>query len=389
MDVKDDSSPSSAHAQGRLIAVRPNRAPGAASPSDSNPSKPSTADDEDAAWSPPPAPRPDPQGAAKSAAGKSAASRVRKPRQPNNGKSPLFWVHMDQQSVPEGKKEDTLKRIRSHVMSEHNRRKRLESSRRYMNKAWKHLASQPVDTTATAPDQAGSSRVDSQSDIPDSSSTEQEGDGELPLDALGFPTSPATGAASVASDTGALVSRLSPAEASPWPYLGSGSNDPFSMTHTSLSNRMVWHMQYCKSFRVTRVNRLLRGGILMFCFIRSSPPYPDPESLSVPPALRAKVASSLGVANQTRPRAAACLYMPRFLKFGGRNRCVSLGGIEEPMVQRSHRRHLPPSRRDNQARQQGSIRSHQGIQRRTNCRGFGAAYDRGTLFGSSSVICWR
>lgn len=62
----------------------------------------------------------------------------------NGAQSPLFWVNSDPQTVRRGSKEETLKRIRSHVMSEHNRKKRLENTRRYnKSKGWKNLAFRP------------------------------------------------------------------------------------------------------------------------------------------------------------------------------------------------------------------------------------------------------
>lgn len=60
-----------------------------------------------------------------------APSKVRKARKANSastGKPILFWVNTDQQSASVGINEETLKRIRSHVMLEHNRIKRLNNA---------------------------------------------------------------------------------------------------------------------------------------------------------------------------------------------------------------------------------------------------------------------
>ncbi|KAJ5137648.1 hypothetical protein N7526_003881 [Penicillium atrosanguineum] len=98
-----------------------------------------------------PAPKPVTQA---SSSEKNASSKVRKPRKSANaaaaGKSTLFWVHTDQESAAGGTKEETLKRIRSHVMSEHNRKKRLENTKRYKSKSFKHLAFQPPETAPGA-----------------------------------------------------------------------------------------------------------------------------------------------------------------------------------------------------------------------------------------------
>lgn len=64
--------------------------------------------------------------------------------------STLFWAHTDPQSALEGIREETLKRICSHVMSEHNYHKKRQDTKRHSTKTWKHLAFQPVETTAMA-----------------------------------------------------------------------------------------------------------------------------------------------------------------------------------------------------------------------------------------------
>lgn len=178
--------------------------------------------------------------------GKNAMSRLRKPRKPNgaNGKSALFWVHMDPQSVSEGTREDTLKRIRSHVMSEHNRKKRMENTKRYKTKAWKHLAFQPVETAATK-GQTGPSRINSFSTESPDSSFKQEFEDQV-TDAVGFPTHPSSSPGAESHDVEAVVNALPPSGEFPWTYLGAGAKDPFSMTHTPLSDRMWRHLQHCK-----------------------------------------------------------------------------------------------------------------------------------------------
>lgn len=247
MDAKNSPhalSPSSSNnGQEQLIPVRQNR-PSTSSTSPPAPDRsnsPRIAGDEHTPCSTPPASDTDHQDPHRNP----ASTRPRKSRKPNNGKSALFWVHMDPQSVSEGAREDTLKSIRSHVMSEHNRKKRLESTRRYKTKPWKHLAFQPVETTASVAGQSGSSRAIPCPDDQDSESVIREEEDEPVTDVVGFPaSSPAT-----ANPGGhhAITFANPPMKTSPWTYLGSGANDPFSMTHTPLSDRMLRHLQHCQS----------------------------------------------------------------------------------------------------------------------------------------------
>ncbi|KAL2813574.1 hypothetical protein BJX63DRAFT_431915 [Aspergillus granulosus] len=219
-------------------------------------------------------------------AGKTAVTKVRKPRKQGNasqGRSTLFWVHNDPQSVAEGTREETLKLIRSHVMSEHNRKKRLENNKRYKSKAWKHLAFQPVETAAphsapplpetsqpaprkaarkksrsTLPPPTASSSASSKSPSPeeppfykdDEEDEEEEtqfadagGDYEtLPADAVGDPR------IKVEQETTLPIIQ----NPSPWAYVGQGSSDPFSTMHTPISERMHRHLQHflCKLTRL-------------------------------------------------------------------------------------------------------------------------------------------
>jgi hypothetical protein len=237
--------------------------------------------------------------------GKSAASKLRKPRKTNNasnGRSTLFWVHTDPQSVSEGTREETLKRIRSHVMSEHNRKKRLENTKRYKSKTWKHLAFQPVETagsnsssttavsaTAAAELSQSSSTLKLEPSSPTISSTqhhqhaEQEHDRDHPqikeeeehydlvvAERTSFPPSstPAGnvdsyrgGTPSQTQTVGAVQSRFS----GPWDDLGQGGKDPFNTLHTPLSERMYRHLQHCKSIVHAEDDQFLLIVFLVLC----------------------------------------------------------------------------------------------------------------------------
>ncbi|KAL5338403.1 hypothetical protein BJX70DRAFT_203393 [Aspergillus crustosus] len=227
---------------------------------------------------------------ARQGTGKAAVSKVRKPRKQGNasqGRSTLFWVHNDPQSVAEGTREETLKLIRSHVMSEHNRKKRLENNKRYKSKAWKHLAFQPVETaasssappaSASAPPTAESSRQTTRkparkashpappSATPSASSKspspehypikEEEEDDEEEEHTTVADVGDEYGAVSVEpvdnygvkAESQALTVR----DPSLYTYVGQGTSDPFNTMHTPLSERMYRHLQHflCKLTRL-------------------------------------------------------------------------------------------------------------------------------------------
>lgn len=182
-------------------------------------------------------PQPPVQNAPQHAADKNEPKR-KKPA----GRSTLFWVHSDPQTATEGSREETLKRIRSHVMSEHNRKKR-ENTKRHA-KTWKHLAFQPVDNAGPAPAGSRKASVSAPVSVPASASA------------------PAPVAAPPVVAPGAVVRKNPPKrrdqrldrgsivgeETIPWPI---GGLDPFSVSHTQLSDRMCRHLQHCKSLSPT------------------------------------------------------------------------------------------------------------------------------------------
>ncbi|OOQ86710.1 hypothetical protein PEBR_22051 [Penicillium brasilianum] len=196
---------------------------------------------------------------------RNAPSKVRKPRKAANasaGKSTLFWVHTDPDSAASGTKEETLKRIRSHVMSEHNRKKRLENTKKYKGKSWKHLAFQPPETISgpMGPPQPPASTPSS------SSSSSRWGSHVSESPPSKHELVPTTTAVDyyppVTADTATWVGQTwsddswddssydgvvgFPTESprySPWSYVGSGAHDPFNTGHTQLTDRMMRHLQ--------------------------------------------------------------------------------------------------------------------------------------------------
>lgn len=227
----------------------------------------------DAAGPPPPAPQePAPKPALPTNTERNASSKVRKPRKPANaatGKSTLFWVNIDSQSASGGTKEETLKRIRSNVMSEHNRKKRLENTKRYKSKSFKHLAFQPPETVPVAsgpprpPPVASSSSSSSSSSRNSPHVVEQINTNQDLV--------PATSAVAVDYYPGGSVeawdetwdeswddgnfdgvvgyqARQPAPTPSLWTYIGSGAHDPFNTGHTQLTDRMMRHLQNCEYF---------------------------------------------------------------------------------------------------------------------------------------------
>jgi hypothetical protein len=222
--------------------------------------------------------------------GKTAVTKVRKPRKQGNasqGRSTLFWVHNDPQSVAEGTREETLKLIRSHVMSEHNRKKRLENNKRYKNKAWKHLAFQPVETADSNPASSSAppaletshpaprkpSRKASRSTLPpptySSSSSSKSPSPEQPIykqddeseeeetkftevgnDYEAVPADSVDDYRIKLENETTLPMVQNP---SPWAYVGQGSSDPFSTMHTPISERMHRHLQHCGFTELVRL----------------------------------------------------------------------------------------------------------------------------------------
>lgn len=175
---------------------------------------------------------------------RNAPSKVRKARKNSNasGKSTLFWVNSDPQSAAQGTKDETLKRIRSHVMSEHNRKKRLENTKRYKSKTWKHLAFQPPATAVTVdpqPPPASASLNNGRSSAAIEYSDEPH---EL------IPAGTTTYATSTAYPSSSGWDGNEYDESAPmsiWTPLGQGARDPFNTGHTQLTDRMMRHVQSC------------------------------------------------------------------------------------------------------------------------------------------------
>ncbi|KAE8378928.1 hypothetical protein BDV26DRAFT_260564 [Aspergillus bertholletiae] len=183
--------------------------------------------------------------------GRNAVTKPRNPRKPSNasgGRSTLFWVHSDPQSAAQGRREETLKRIRSHVMSEHNRKKRLENTKRYKSKTWKHLAFQPPET-ATSSSSASTPLASVPGDshkVPSKVSPSGQGgrlENALASDMLGL--------VAVSTENYHDVDASSHCQAlavvqntSPVALLGPGGNDPFNVFHTRLTDRMARHLQH-------------------------------------------------------------------------------------------------------------------------------------------------
>jgi hypothetical protein len=173
---------------------------------------------------------------------------ITKTRKVAGRRSTLFWVNSDQKSVETGSREETLKRIRSHVMSEHNRRKRLENTRRYKSKTWKSLAFRPGEANSSERSPTfsdGSMSKDSQwasesDDYPFRSPSLSADEGRTPSTQVSRKSSPA-------ATFEVLEWETKSAKGSPWSYVGQGIVDPFVSGLIQLSDRTTGHLQFCKS----------------------------------------------------------------------------------------------------------------------------------------------
>ncbi|KAJ5765452.1 hypothetical protein N7520_005011 [Penicillium odoratum] len=178
--------------------------------------------------------------------------KVRKPRKAANTavKSTLFWVNTDLDTASAGKRDETLKRIRSHVMSEHNRKKRLENTKRYKGKTFKHLPFNPPDQIpgvgpppppVLSPPLSASSTPSSNNSRKVSYAVEQDTNQDL-VTTQGrryFSSVSSTELLEDGYDGMGYQNRVPQI----WSPLGSGAHDPFNTGHTQLTDRMMRHLQ--------------------------------------------------------------------------------------------------------------------------------------------------
>ncbi|CAK41797.1 transcriptional regulator family: Fungal Specific TF [Aspergillus niger] len=135
------------------------------------------------------------------------------------GRPTLFWVHASPKSISDGTRPEDLKRIRSHVMSEHNRKKRLSSTELHKRRSWKRVASQPPETDREYAEGPvwPKAELAAQASVPQRSTDSQGQEDEL------------------------ICSVSSPIPRS----LGIQSAiDPFNTSHTPLTDRMMRHLQH-------------------------------------------------------------------------------------------------------------------------------------------------
>jgi hypothetical protein len=211
-------------------------------------------------------------------AGNETSSVSRKPRKASTaaGRSTLFWVNSDPQSVKGGSREETLKRIRSHVMSEHNRKKRLENTRRYnKSKTWKNLAYRPQ-AGHPSPTSSDSSNSKDSSDRDDSPSLSPAHSAERVTPSS--ETTPAYSPRGIINDLQAGYQTEDWDDGTavvPWSYVGQGMDDPFSATRVPLSNRQFEHLQFCKILqaKVTLDEIVLINGSVLRDLIERAVPF--------------------------------------------------------------------------------------------------------------------
>jgi hypothetical protein len=231
-----------------------------------------------------------------------------------NGRSPLFWVNADVQSVKGGSREATLKRIRSHVMSEHNRKKRLENTRRYnKSKTWKNLAFRPETvvktnnssptslkaSSSTSPSSSVTSSPPGNASSKDSTSPESTQDVPLPTESVSKLGSETAVAQTLSVPPVIEKSKWIPTNThSPWSTLGASQMDPFNAAQVPVSNSHFQHLRLCKSYP-------------LYHYMSANPvsfERPRCTSCAVPKPWRPRAAKSLGRAGADESSADAFVY---------------------------------------------------------------------------------
>lgn len=184
-----------------------------------------------------------------------------------SSRSPLFWVNSDPQTVQKGSREQTLKRIRSHVMSEHNRKKRLENTRRYnKSKTWKNLAYRPEPIASSQLSRTVESSISSPSSSSTSDRSSSKSSSSPEIRERSPPNSLKTSrsSSSIKSETSISFSSLqvptpealhdqqlsvvSSHEQSSVPkilYSGTEEVDPFHAMQVRLSEAQYQHFKFC------------------------------------------------------------------------------------------------------------------------------------------------
>ena len=185
----------------------------------------------------------------------SKVQKSRKAASDSAGKSTLFWVNSDPKTATAKSKEETLKRIRSHVMSEHNRKKRLENTNKYKTQTWKHTAFQRPETNrrAMGPARPSSSSVSSSGNRRGVYAVDQSGP-QLQLGTVVTTAGEYHPAISAELWDGRFdepydeVIEYAARAAAPsvWTYVGSGTQDPFNAGHTQITDRMMRYLNNCE-----------------------------------------------------------------------------------------------------------------------------------------------
>jgi hypothetical protein len=159
--------------------------------------------------------------------------------------SKLEWVHSDAQTVASGQTEENRRLVRSHVMAEHRRKKRLQDIERYQKTRFSplplRLMQRPAagQTSSSVPEKhlKGSTDVTRSRDI--------AVDSFIPL-----PWVDRLHDAGVEDEENQILSvnkvAAGQSNRSLCTYVGQGSGDPFCTMATNLTERMQGHLHYCK-----------------------------------------------------------------------------------------------------------------------------------------------
>ncbi|GAD92093.1 hypothetical protein NFIA_080900 [Paecilomyces variotii No. 5] len=156
--------------------------------------------------------------------------------------SKLEWVHSDVQTVASGQTQENRRIVRSHVMAEHRRKKRLQDIERYQKTRFNPLPLRLVQRPAPGQHQSNVAEQLSESSS-DSGSSDIDGGRPVPLPwVYRFQNNePEDGENQILSAKKAVAASSS---RSIWTPVGQGSGDPFAAMAASLTGRMHSHLHY-------------------------------------------------------------------------------------------------------------------------------------------------
>lgn len=159
--------------------------------------------------------------------------------------SKLEWVHSDVQTVAGGQTQENRRIVRSHVMAEHRRKKRLQDLERYQKTRFNPLSLRLVQRPSQGQRQASAAEQSPEilSDASGPSDIDSGRSVPLPWVYRVQDNAPEDGENQILSAKKGVSSWPNP---SIWSPVGQGSGDPFATMAANLRGRMQGHLHYCK-----------------------------------------------------------------------------------------------------------------------------------------------